>query len=497
MKIDSLKKINFIYIIIAIVIILGIVIRTKLLLLNPSFWVDTYSLAENIDKLYFDFFKPLEHHQVAPPFFMMVSKFILGILNTNSSFDVKDFGLRLFPYICGILTLPLFAIMLQKLYKNELFTLVGTFILSFNQYAIYYSIEFKQYSCELLFSILLVIIFNSINFEKISTKRLYWYSLLFVIAPWFSHSSWLIIFLGIIYLILKSQKLQIEHKQKLKIILFPMYINLLIFITQYYQPIYNNLYVSMKKYWQTTQPSFFQIDNFGTLFSSKLNDLLPVVKGINFWLFWFVNLILLFIQNKKQSFTMILPIICIIFASFFNIYPFESRLILFLMPFFIIISTQAILFLNYEKYKIITCISIIIISIFAIKEYIQPIENHLILKSNSRELFYLLKEKNPNLENIITYDIVYPYQSNREDYLVEKVFAPFQKSNIPNYFSVLETGTYWLYIPFGKEVYLNDLKKYLKSTKNVKSLEFYAINNNHHNKLVQNEQGAFIAKVEL
>ena len=138
-----------------------------------------------------------------------------------------------------------------------------------------------------------------------------------------------------------------------------------------------------------------------------------------------------------------------------------------------------------------------ILSIFAIKEYNKPIENNLILQSNSRELFYLLKEKNPKLENIITYDIIYPYQSKKEDYLFEKIFAPFEKSNIPNYLKVLKSDTYWLYIPFGKEDYLNNLKEYLQSNKNIKLLEFYEINNNQNYKLVHNERNAFIAKIEL
>ena len=54
-----------------------------------------------------------------------------------------------------------------------------------------------------------------------------------------------------------------------------------------------------------------------------------------------------------------------------------------------------------------------------------------------------------------------------------------------------------LYIPFGKEEYLNNLRTYLQSNKNIKSLEFYEINNNQNYKLVHNEQGSFIAKVEI
>ena len=75
----QLKKFDLIYFFVIVVIIAGIIIRTKLLFLNPSYWYDTCSLASNLDKNFFDFFKPLENMQVAPPLFMVMSKLICSI----------------------------------------------------------------------------------------------------------------------------------------------------------------------------------------------------------------------------------------------------------------------------------------------------------------------------------------------------------------------------------------------------------------------------------
>ena len=108
----------------------------------------------------------------------------------------------------------------------------------------------------------------------------------------------------------------------------------------------------------------------------------------------------------------------------------------------------------------------------------------------------MLKEKNPTLENVITYDVAYPYQSGKNDYLTEKHFTIFQNSNIPKYFSVLESGTYWIYIPFAKKGYIDDLKEYLKTDKKIISTEIFEVTDKKH-RLADNEKGAFIAKVEI
>lgn len=88
---SSAKKVNYIHILTLIIIILGIIIRTKLLILNPSYWLDTYALALNINNSYLEFFKPLSNFQVAPPFFLLVSKFLYNFVSFNENIEIRDF----------------------------------------------------------------------------------------------------------------------------------------------------------------------------------------------------------------------------------------------------------------------------------------------------------------------------------------------------------------------------------------------------------------------
>ena len=99
---DKYEK-YFNFIIILIIILIGIYIRTKLLLTNYSFNLDECSLGANIYHSYKDFFHPLKYTQFAPPLFMVTSKFILNLFSgINNSMEIQDIILRAFPFICGV-----------------------------------------------------------------------------------------------------------------------------------------------------------------------------------------------------------------------------------------------------------------------------------------------------------------------------------------------------------------------------------------------------------
>ena len=77
-----LKKENTIYYaLIALLAFVGIFLRTLFYSYDRPFWLDEASIALNIlDKGYWDFFKPLEKLQVAPPFSLIFSKLLLNII---------------------------------------------------------------------------------------------------------------------------------------------------------------------------------------------------------------------------------------------------------------------------------------------------------------------------------------------------------------------------------------------------------------------------------
>lgn len=498
--INFFKKSNIFIIGTVFIIISGIIIRTKLLLLNPSSWLDTQALALNLTRSYGDFFKPLDYLQIAPPFFMIISKFLLSIFSPENNIEYKDFILRLFPYMCGIISLPLFSILLQKMFKNYFLTMVGSFLLCFNSYAIYYSIEFKSYQSDMMFAIILMIIFYSIDIKNISIKKLSFCSLILTISPWFSGSSWLIIFTGLVFFVIKIIKERNKEYKKIAILYIPFFLNFIIFITQYYIPVHKDLYQFMEWSWDKILHCFLNFDNFAQLIPEKLNVLIPSVMHLNFWLFWGINLLLLFLKNNKTNIYFILfPIIVIIIASFNHLYPFEKRVILFLLPFFICLYIQFIwIFVKIQKQRTISVIALII-SLFFINNYLkQPIDNYIIYKSGIRELFYILKEKNPELKNVITNTKIYEYQSNTTPLYEVKIPSPYMTSNFYEIINNAEAGKYYIYcptgVPIGDKSYLKEFQKVIQETDRISNIKFY------YAKAVKNiipEQDSFIAEIEI
>ena len=134
---------------IPLIILTGIILRLFVYCSGISFWGDEAALALNvIEKSYLDLFKGLDYLQVAPPMFLVMSKFIM--LDS-----LRDFSLRFIPLVSGIISVPLFYKFIQMLSNSKKVILVSTFLFSFNMTAILYCAQFKQYSLELCVAILL------------------------------------------------------------------------------------------------------------------------------------------------------------------------------------------------------------------------------------------------------------------------------------------------------------------------------------------------------
>ena len=166
-KSEKLQNISYI-LVIALITITGIYLRIELFLYNQGFWNDEILLAPyNImEKTYFEFFKPLNNYQVAPPFFLIVTKFFYELYTKTNGIEYCEFGVRFVPLLSSILAVPAFFILLSKIFNNKYVIITGLMFFSLNTTAISYSQEAKQYSTELLFSIILLYIFYTINFKK-------------------------------------------------------------------------------------------------------------------------------------------------------------------------------------------------------------------------------------------------------------------------------------------------------------------------------------------
>lgn len=309
----------------------GILLRIFVYCRNISFWGDEASIALNlINKSYLELFKGLDYLQVAPPGFLILSKFILNIFNPKIDY-IRDLLLRFFPFVFSCLSLLVFYKFSKNFIKDRKTLLFASTLFAFNPCAILYAAQLKQYSLELLVSVVLMSLFYRII---ITNKIRIADFVLIPLSMWFSLSSLIISASGFIILLFKKSFNFIK--------LLPAY--LLSFVVFYFfslKSIKQVNYAGMYHWWSTGY-GFFDLRHpmrlfirFGELFSFDKTS--AECLGIFFIFLILFSLIFSKKFNLLSKVFLSLPILITIILSGLSLYPIEARLILFLLPSFSII----------------------------------------------------------------------------------------------------------------------------------------------------------------
>ncbi len=323
-----------------IIIVFGIVIRLIQYISNRSLWADEAVLALNIvNRSYSELTQPLDYDQVAPIGFLWIEKFLVNLLGNN------EYVLRLFPLIAGMVSLFIFAIIARR-YLENLGRVIAILLFSTLSSIVYYSTEVKQYSTDILISLLLCYLLAPYGRKKLTTCQTIIKSILVVIFLWFSHPAiFILAAMGSVELAnLILNKNTDQFKQKT--IIFAS--GLLSFSILYFGFLNQandnqNLFNS----WGDAFPNhplniIWYLDAFGKFFYKPL--------GFEYYkIFGFVinldaiaiTLFLLgcfsyFHKNKIIFCTLLFPLLTTFAGAALQLYPFRNRVVLFLIPFFII-----------------------------------------------------------------------------------------------------------------------------------------------------------------
>ncbi len=177
---DRLKPITKLMFIGLCIFTLGFILRARQYLANRSLWGDEASLAVNIvSRSFIGLTDPLGYHQAAPLGFLFIEKFFIVLLGN------KDYILRLFPFISGIL-----AFYLIYRIAIDYFGVAGIFALimfALNSWLIFYSSELKQYGSDVMVALLLVYLSIRCLNEELQIRDIIWLGVAGVITIWISH----------------------------------------------------------------------------------------------------------------------------------------------------------------------------------------------------------------------------------------------------------------------------------------------------------------------
>lgn len=310
----------------------GFLARFFLYIRNQSLWLDEAMLAANIlNKSYSDLFRGLDYIQVCPVLFSVTVKFLTEFVHSQNMWW-RDLVLRILPFISGILSLPAFYILVRTVFhNNKKQILIAMFLFCANPCAIIYSAQLKQYSTELLCAIILLTLFYKI-IVKNKCKSLY--VAIIAIAPWISYSSLLLEAAGFTLLLFKNRKAFMYT-------IIPTLLSLSIYYFVSLKFVFAVNYVGMDVFWSNAH-SFIDFYHPLRLFIRTgelfvMTKHMAIVAGGIVLLACFINLISKADVYKKMLY--FLPILFTVVASYIHKYPYSARLILFLLPIFIIMVT--------------------------------------------------------------------------------------------------------------------------------------------------------------
>jgi hypothetical protein len=334
---------------VAVILIMGILASLMQFMCNRSMFTDEVLLAFNIlQKNSFELLQPLDYVQVAPVLFLQIEK-VFSMILPNS-----EYGLRLFPLLCFWGSIYFFYQIAGKLFNNIFALIIALSFFCFGHYFIYYSSEVKQYISD-VFVLLCTFYFILKDYKKDTTKY-YLLGIIGVLAILLSNVAPVILFTCGLYL---SYEYFLHKKTKILPLLIVFSVWLIAFLMYYRFFIYEHpLGDAMKSYWSSAD-AFFPLNptkaNFYVFLIKKVPTrifsplfFMDYERGL--WIRWivvssmalfFITGIIKLIRNKQigQIILLCMPLLLHLILSALYLYPFERRLILYVIPGIIIVCS--------------------------------------------------------------------------------------------------------------------------------------------------------------
>jgi hypothetical protein len=328
---------------IALLFLVGILLRLRQYLTGRSLWMDEAMLALNIvNRNFGELLRPLDYDQGAPLGFLFVEK-LLNLLLGRS-----EYALRLLPLLLGILSIWLFYLLLKRVTTGAgLIAALALFV--FNPRLIYYSSEVKQYIVDVTVTLVLLLIAAPLLESKFQRRDLIRLAVAGFIALWFSHPAVFMLTgigltLAIICLVRRDTK-NLWYVLGLGIFwLATLGLLYLLILNDLRQNAY------MQEYWLG---GFLPMPPWSDpgWFKGNLTGNIGMQFGIPYAVYFVFGLMLAgwFIlwqtrRNYAIAFGMILLVT--LFASALRLYPVIERMILFLIPIGLILIGKSVEFIQ-------------------------------------------------------------------------------------------------------------------------------------------------------
>lgn len=311
-----------------LIIFFGAFLRISQHLFNRSLWLDEAFVSLNIiHRPYSKLLEALDFNQGGPAGFLTLTKFFVQI------FGDSEFVLRLFPFACSLISLFLFY-KLVSLCLEPKPALVALSLFAVNEALVSYASEVKQYSSDVAMTLILYLLAFYILQNDLTVKSTIASSLIGALIIWFSHPAiFVLIGVGItLFVILVNKKLW-KKVDKLFICFFVWVLSFVL------------LYLANLSKLNANAIEYFGIDSFMPFppdfdwVYKKLKDVFDFMQLKQHDLpqtLFVIGAVYMFFKKRAQFFLITSAIPATLIVSSFHKYPFVHRLLLFLVPLYLI-----------------------------------------------------------------------------------------------------------------------------------------------------------------
>lgn len=348
---------------VALLLLLGALLRLRQYLTGRSLWADEAMLALNIvNRSFVGMFQPLDYDQGAPIGFLLIEKLFNAVLGKH------EFALRLFPLLVGLALLWLFYLLLRRVTSNPgLLTALALFV--FNLRLIYYSSEVKQYIVDVAVTISLLLVAAPVLSSSPRKKDWVQLTIAGLVALWFSHPAVFVLAgIGIALLIISLRR---RDYSSLRLTLGMGFLWLLEIAFLYLlilRDLSRNPY--MREYWQG---AFLPMPPWSDpgWFIKSLNENIGIQFGIPYavplvFILMLVGWGVLFVHNREYAIPFACILLVTLLASGLQLYPAFERMILFLVPLGLILLGKLVeaMYQGLQKYRFAGSISALMLAGF-------------------------------------------------------------------------------------------------------------------------------------
>ena len=376
------------------------------------------------------------YKQVAPPGFLLLTKFLISFMGKS------EYVFRILPVVFALLSLPVYLAVTKLVIRKFIWQIIALIPFFFSPLIIYYASEFKSYSADLFFSLLISYLILKILSSKRQGSQLLVLSMVGLISPLFSFGSIFVFASGLTILaFVFSQRRWCLVPLIVASACWLVVLTMLLF--NYFHNFQDQYFLSFFGHRFLTN-SFKNDRNFSNLISilSGFADYFVTADyweaGRDFKLYYcllgtlfVIGLTKLPRKNDLAWIFLLLPFCYLILANALYLYPLEGRLLLFIVPNCILLMTNGLIHLEKHKCRKHRLLLVLLIFVYlglplriSLARAGRPFA-----RENIRELMVYLQENDQKNEAVYIFglsDFVYNFYSNNDSR-----FELFSKSHIP------------------------------------------------------------------